>query len=52
MSSAKSELKGLLDAGISIVGEIGQIINGTKPAEQNKVTIFQSLGNCAFYVMP
>ncbi|KAJ9591776.1 hypothetical protein L9F63_001712 [Diploptera punctata] len=44
MSSAKYELKGLLDAGISIFGEIGEVINGSKSAECNKITIFQSLG--------
>jgi hypothetical protein len=44
MASAKTELKGLLDLGITIQGEIGDIINGTKFAEREKITIFQSLG--------
>jgi hypothetical protein len=44
MASAKTELKGLLDLGITIQGEVGDIINGTKSAERERITIFQSLG--------
>jgi hypothetical protein len=44
MASAMSELKGLLDLGITIQGEVGDIINGTKSAERERITIFQSLG--------
>lgn len=44
MASAKTELKGLLDLGITMQGEVGDIINGTKSAERERITIFQSLG--------
>jgi hypothetical protein len=44
MASAKTELKGLFDLGVAMQGEVGDIINGTKSAEQERITIFQSLG--------
>jgi thiomorpholine-carboxylate dehydrogenase len=44
MASAQTELKGLFDLGITMQGEVGDIINGTKSAERERITIFQSLG--------
>jgi len=43
MASAETELKELLELGITIE-EVGDIINGTKSAERERITIFQSLG--------
>jgi hypothetical protein len=44
MAAAKTELKGLSDMGIPMQGEIGDIINGTRFAQREKITVFQSLG--------
>jgi hypothetical protein len=43
MASAETELKGLLELGITIE-EVGDIINGTKSADRGTITVFQSLG--------
>lgn len=43
MASAETELKGLLELGITIE-EVGDIINGTKSADRGMITVFQSLG--------
>jgi hypothetical protein len=52
MASAKTELKGLLELGITIQGEVGDIINGTKSAEREKITVFQSLGKFGSLQIP
>jgi hypothetical protein len=43
MASAETELKGLLEEGMTIE-EVGDIINGTKSADRGMITVFQSLG--------
>lgn len=44
MENAKVELKGLIDQGFPILGEVGEIINGQKELTKNDVVIFHSLG--------
>jgi len=52
LASAETELKGLLELGITIE-EVGDIINGTKSAERGKITVFQSLGKViSFHIEP
>jgi hypothetical protein len=52
MASGETELKGLLELGITIE-EVGDIINGTKSAERGRITVFQSLGKViSFHIEP
>lgn len=44
MENAKVELKGLIDEGYRLVGEIGEVINGKEVPDNDGVVIFHSLG--------
>lgn len=44
MENARIELKGLIEKGFPILGEVGEIINGHKELTKNDVVIFHSLG--------
>ncbi|XP_069701560.1 ketimine reductase mu-crystallin isoform X2 [Periplaneta americana] len=44
MAAAKVELKGLAEMGVTIKGEVGEIINGTTSVDRKEITVFQSLG--------
>ncbi|GLG95581.1 Ketimine reductase mu-crystallin [Gryllus bimaculatus] len=44
MPAAQIELKGLADIEVSVLGEIGEIIQGTKHVPRENITVFHSLG--------
>lgn len=44
MEAAEKELKGLIDMGITLSGEIGEVINKQKAPPESGITVFQSLG--------